>query len=137
MKNESAFTAKAIRAELKKAFPSIKFNVTSERYSGGNSVHIEYTDGVTTDKVEAVVKKYQYGEVCSMEDTYDITNAIAGLPQVKFVNIARKKSAAVIAELLNEVRAVWGDCKDGEDFLPNAGEYAITMVHRLFVTRSY
>lgn len=54
-----AETAKLLRAELKSAFPSIKFSVKSSTYSGGASIRVGWTDGAFTSEVEKVAKKYE------------------------------------------------------------------------------
>jgi hypothetical protein len=55
----TADTAKIIRNELKKKFPSQKFSVTSENYSGGSSIDVRWIDGVALTDVEDVVKGYE------------------------------------------------------------------------------
>ena len=69
-----ALAAKAIRSELKKAYPTTKFSVTSQSYSGGNSVHVEWIDGPTSFEVGEIAYKYQYGHFNGMEDSYEDTN---------------------------------------------------------------
>lgn len=59
MKSIQAQAASAIRAELKSAFPTVKFSVKSESFSGGNSVSIHWYDGPLTKEVNAIVGKYQ------------------------------------------------------------------------------
>lgn len=54
-----AETAKLLRAELKTAFPGIKFSVKSSTYSGGASIRVGWTDGAFTSEVEKVTKKYE------------------------------------------------------------------------------
>lgn len=91
----------AIKAELKKEFSNIKFSVTSDSYSGGNSVHISWINGPTVAEVEKFSSKYQYGQFNGMEDIYEYTNSIEGLPQVKYVQEQRNLSD----EIINEVAA--------------------------------
>jgi hypothetical protein len=62
--------AKNIRIELKKAFPGIKFSVTSESFSMGNAVRIHWTDGPTIASVEKITDKYEAGSFDGMEDIY-------------------------------------------------------------------
>ena len=50
---------KIIRKELAQRFPNVKFRVTTERYSMGESVKVFWTDGPASDKVDPVVKKYE------------------------------------------------------------------------------
>lgn len=87
-----AAAAKAIRKELGKAFPETKFQVRSESYSMGSSVDVDWTDGPTTDMVEEIIKKYQYGHFNGMEDLYEYSNTREDIPQVKFVMTQREIS---------------------------------------------
>lgn len=91
--------AKAIREELKLNFPDYKFSVTSESFSGGNSVRISWTNGATTDQVDNIVNKYQYGHFNGMEDIYEYSNRVEGLPQVKYVSTNRTVSEELINRL--------------------------------------
>lgn len=54
-----AETAKAVRAALKRAFPTTKFSVRSSHYSMGASIDVTWTDGPTSKQVDAVVKVYE------------------------------------------------------------------------------
>lgn len=63
--------AKNIRIELKKAFPSVKFSVKSESFSGGDAVDISWEGNPARSEVEAITKKYQYGVFDGMTDSYD------------------------------------------------------------------
>jgi hypothetical protein len=89
---EAAQAAKAIKQELKKTFPGIKFSVRSDNFSMGDSVHIGWTDGPTVKQVDTVVDKYQYGHFNGMEDIYENSNNRNDLPQAKFVMADRKIS---------------------------------------------
>ena len=70
-----ALGAKNIRVELKRAFPSVKFSVTSEGYSGGCSINISWTDGPTTKQVKEITDKYQEGDFDGMEDIYNYNHS--------------------------------------------------------------
>lgn len=85
----------AIKAELQAAFKGVKFSVTSESYSGGNSVRISWTDGPTVAEVETISQKYQYGHFNGMEDIYEYSNDNPNLPQVKYVSESRAQSETV------------------------------------------
>ena len=61
-------TAKIIRVELAKAFPGIKFSVTSDKYSGGSSVNVKWIDGPTMKQVEAVAGKFHGASFDGMQD---------------------------------------------------------------------
>jgi hypothetical protein len=84
-----AATAAAIKTELKSVYPYIKFSVKSETFAGGNSVHISWTEGPTTEEVEKYTSKYQYGHFDGMSDMYEYSNHIEGLPQTKYVSTSR------------------------------------------------
>ncbi len=88
----AANCAAAIREELKKEFPGIKFSVTSETFAGGNSVRIGWADGPLSDDVEKITDKYQYGQFNGMEDLYEYTNSRDDIPQAKYVSTSRKMS---------------------------------------------
>lgn len=58
---DTADQAKMIRAALKRAFPAQKFSVRIDRFAGGSSVDIRWTDGPIAADVDAVVGKYSGG----------------------------------------------------------------------------
>ena len=70
-KSSHALGAANIKIELKKAFPEVKFSVSSSSYSGGCSIDVRWVDGVTTESVNAVINKYKKGNFDSMTDCYD------------------------------------------------------------------
>ena len=87
-----AAAAKAIRAELKAAFPNDKFSVRSESFSMGNAVTIRYPNGLLTHevkRVEAIAGAYQEGHFDGLNDIYELSNCRDDLPQVKFVHVQR------------------------------------------------
>lgn len=90
--SQHAGAAAAIKAELKAAFPGIKFSVTSDSFSMGDSVHITWTDGPTSEEVKAISGKYQYGHFNGMEDIYENTNSRDDIPQSKYVSESRSIS---------------------------------------------
>lgn len=51
-------TAVFVRKALKSAFPGFKFSVRIDRYSGGSSIDIRWTDGPSTEEVDLVVKPF-------------------------------------------------------------------------------
>jgi hypothetical protein len=63
--------AKNIRAELKRAFPGVKFSVTSDSYTGGNSIDVHWQAGPITEDVKKITDKYQEGHFDGMEDIYE------------------------------------------------------------------
>lgn len=51
-------TAKLIRVVLKDKFPKTKFSVVSDKYAGGSSIRVRWTDGPTTKLVEPYVNAF-------------------------------------------------------------------------------
>lgn len=78
--HESTLTcaAKNIRTLLKAAFPRTKFTVRTERYSGGNSINVGWTDGPTTSEVKAITDRFQGGDFDGMTDSYDYRHSVWG-----------------------------------------------------------
>ncbi len=52
-------TAKLIRKALKESFPGVKLSVRSERYAGGSSINVSWTDGPTKPQVEHVAGAFE------------------------------------------------------------------------------
>lgn len=92
----AALCAKAVRAELKANFPTIKFKVTSSNFSMGNSVDVKWTNGPSSKQVDQVIKKYQYGHFDGMIDCYEHSNTRDDIPQAKFVSGSREFSEEVL-----------------------------------------
>lgn len=67
-------TAKIVRSLLKKEFPGAKFSVRSRSYSGGSSIDVDWKDGPSTKKVEALVGKYHGAEFDGMIDLKTYNN---------------------------------------------------------------
>jgi hypothetical protein len=97
-----ALGAKNLRIELKRAFPSVKFSVTSKSYSGGNSIDIYWTDGPLTEDVEKISNKYREGSFDGMTDCYNDNhenvwpNVFGG---AKYVMAQRYESPALILKV--------------------------------------
>jgi len=66
--------AKAIRKELKAAFPGIKFRVRSHTYSGGSSIDVNWINGPTEKQVAGYTAKYTNGHFDGMTDCYEYAN---------------------------------------------------------------
>lgn len=105
---KASLCAKAMRTELKKEFPNIKFSVTSENFSGGNAVNVHYVDGVSKEKVEAITRKYQYGHFNGMIDSYEYSNTREDIPQVKWVSVVREFSKETSLKLMLELSKKYG-----------------------------
>lgn len=108
----AAQAAAAIREELKTKFKGVKFSVTSDNFSMGNSVHISWTDGPTEDEVSAITSKYQYGHFNGMEDIYEYSNSREDIPQAKYVSEHRKQSEETRAAIDAAALELW----PGEDW---------------------
>lgn len=87
--SKQAKCSKAIRLELKEKFPGVKFRVTSQSYSGGESVCVYWINGPEQNKVHIICKKYQEGTFNGMNDCYEYTNKNKTIPQVKFVFVQK------------------------------------------------
>lgn len=86
--SEVAQCAAAIRAELKNHFPEIKFSVTSQSFSMGNAVRINWTDGVPESALKDIIGKYKDGDFDGMTDSYDYRPS-NGLPRAKYISTSR------------------------------------------------
>lgn len=51
-------TAKLVRKLLKAKFPGVKFSVRSDKYAGGSSIRVDWTDGPTAKLVDAYVQPF-------------------------------------------------------------------------------
>lgn len=51
--------AKMIRKKLKATFKGVKFSIKMQRYSGGSSINVSWTDGPTDTMVSAITGGYQ------------------------------------------------------------------------------
>lgn len=131
-----AAAAKAIRAELKAAFPTVKFSVRSDSFAGGDAVRISWTDGPMTKEVDAIVGKYQYGHFDGMQDLYENSNRRNDIPQTKYVQTSRSKSEEVRQQIARELNIEEGaDLNSG--YCENRREYYSTLIHREFSRRSF
>lgn len=112
--------AKNIRIELKKAFPLIKFSVTTSKFAGGDSVRVGWTDGVTVNEVDTITNKYKGGDFDGSDDLYTYKDSawMDAFGSAKYISTSREYSAEFVAETIAEIGAMW---HDGE--LPKAHDY--------------
>ena len=108
-KTIAAECAAAIRKDLKKVFPGIKFRVTSENFARGNSVNVGWTNGPTVEAVKALVSRYEYGHFDGMADMYVYSNDIPKIPQTKYLFCNRSISSDITAKVTAEIAATNGD----------------------------
>lgn len=73
--NSLTTAAKNVRIELKRAFPDVKFSVRTSRFTGGDDLRVEWTDGPNTKQVDAITKKYAAGSFDGMTDCYDYSSS--------------------------------------------------------------
>lgn len=136
-----AAAAQAIRQDLKKAFPGVKFRVRSSSFSMGNSVDVDWTDGPTGSEVDRIIGRYQYGHFDGMQDLYEYSNRRNDLPQAKFVSGNRSMSDQVRAELLAYVaERFFPEDREGvteSTRMPNGCGRVQERVWREFSERSY
>ncbi len=120
--SQHAAASAAIKAELTSLYPHIKFSVKSESFSMGDSVHVNWTDGPTSDEVNDIIKKYQYGHFDGMTDMYENTNSRSDIPQSKYVSGSRSISDEIEAILLPDAERLfiadrYDHVRSAKDFL--------------------
>lgn len=103
-----------VKAELKKAFPKVKFSVTSDY----NCVRVYWTNGVTVSMVNEITSKYKLGHFDGMTDSYDYSNRRDDVPQVDYVFLNRTISDDIYESKFEEYKnyyAGWKNLKDMYD----------------------
>lgn len=103
MRTHSA-AAKMVKKELKQSFPGIKFSVTSDSYSGGNSLRASWVNGPTCEAVHKIIDKYQYGHFDGMWDIYENSNNRDDIPQVKYVFADREVDEEIKEEVFKSLQ---------------------------------
>lgn len=100
-KSGAAHCAANLRNELKAAFPGVKFSVTSDTFSMGDSVDIRWTLGPCAEDVEKISRKYQDGHFDGMTDCHESDNTDFGraveivLGRAKYVHTHRETGDAM------------------------------------------
>lgn len=105
---------KQVKTELKKAFPNVKFSVTSDY----NSVRVSWTNGVTVAMVDEITSKYKMGHFDGMTDSYEYTNRRHDIPQVSYVFLTRDISEDIYEAKFAEYKAyyaAWENLTDMND----------------------
>ena len=87
----AADTAKLIRAELKAAFPTIKFSVRSHVYAGGLWVAVHYVRGPVTRRVQRIMDRFKSAWFDGMRDlkesvVHDYLNADGSVERIHYGN---------------------------------------------------
>lgn len=98
--------ASNLRRLLAKKFPGVKFSVRSSSFSMGNSVAVSWTDGPTTDQVDAFADRFQSGRVDGQSDCYEyVSSAFTDLfGGAKYVNTSREISRARYLAVIEEFK---------------------------------
>jgi len=91
--------AQAIKIELKKLYPAVKFSCRYSTFSMWDSVNVSRQDWPTEKEVDAIIGKYQYWHFDGMTDYYDWDNHRDDIPQAKYVSTSRSMSPEVEAVL--------------------------------------
>ena len=86
--NNPVEAAKAIRRELKEAYPGVTFRVVTQRFSLGNSVTVYCPENIDRAEVSRRIQKYAYGRFDAMNDSTSV-EFDENLPQAKFVSTAK------------------------------------------------
>jgi len=77
--------AKAIRKDLKAKYPTYKFSVTTEKYSGGNCVTVYCPKEVEQSEVSEMVNKYRDGKFDGMIDSYEYNQNSESNPTAQYI----------------------------------------------------
>lgn len=103
-----ARAAKLVRAYLKEQ--GIKGSVTSAASAGTSSIDVTLMNATPAiaDQVKEYSKQYQYGHFDGMTDSYEYSNTIDDLPQVRFVFVRtefddemKQRALDVLADCFN------------------------------------
>ena len=132
--NSPTAAAKCIRADLKKAFPKIKFRVRTSYYAGGNSIDISWTNGPTGNAVDVIVKKYQYGTFDSMTDCAGYVEGFTG-PGAKHVFVQRTVSEDIKTEVRARIAAQYSltEAEAANNYNNRLPESMHTLIHRYLI----
>ena len=104
--------AKNLRTQLRKAFPGVKFSVTTDRFSGGDSLRVSWVDGPAVDRVESLACQYKAGSFDGYSDCYEYARRpwTEAFGDAKYVTLSRNISPALEAlakAAFGEIEGVW------------------------------
>lgn len=120
--NALVAAAKNIRTELKRAFPGVKFSVTSSRFSGGDAIRINWTDGPTSDQVDEIADRYEAGTFNGQDDsyTYSMSDWAYAFGDAKYISTSRNYSDKAVSDIIKRVAVLGlGMTED----VPTAADY--------------
>lgn len=94
-----------LRVLLKATFPGVKFSVRTSKYSGGDNMRIEWTDGPNDAAVEAIVDQFSGGSFDGRDDSYTYSrSAFTELfGSAKYTSAVRNVSQALVAKALAQL----------------------------------
>ena len=120
-KNPRIAATKNIRIELKRAFPGVKFSVTSSTFSMGDAIDVSWTDGPTVSQVDQIIGKYKAGSFDGMTDCYEYSNDAwpKTFGDAKYVHSRREYSDKMLTSVIGRVCRRYG----GLDVIPTADDY--------------
>lgn len=104
----TADTAKLLRADLKKAFPAVKFSVKSKTFSMGSAIDISWTDGPLSSEVSHVANSYRMGHFDMQDDSYhyrhdQILNGERVQYSAKYINTHRSYSVEYVQAVVDTI----------------------------------
>lgn len=110
--------ARNLRKLLRAAWPGVKFSVRVERFSGGDSMDVSWTDGPTPAEVDAIADRFAAGSFDGMTDSYSYSrtpwNKLFG--DAKYVHSRRELSDAAVAAVIAQEWAGIDDAPTVEDY---------------------
>jgi len=104
VKSGGVEAAKAIRKDLKAAYPAVKFSVTSDY----TSVNVRWIDGPATKDVDILLGKYEMGHFDGMIDCYDFSNRRDDIPQMQYLFTNRDYSFDFATDLATKYTERYG-----------------------------
>lgn len=102
--------AKNIRAELKAAYPDVKFSVRVERFSMGDAIRVGWTDGPNVAQIDAITDKYKAGSFDGQTDSYDYRHSDwkDAFGDAKYISTHRTYSDSLVASAIGRVANKYG-----------------------------
>lgn len=121
----SAQTAAAIRKELARLFPGVKFSVHSDNFSMGDSVDVRWSDGPIQSIVDHILRGYEWGTFDAMTDSSgsrELSPDI-GCPGARFVQSERTLSATRTADIVTAATEAYGELPAEQYSVYNSGHF--------------
>jgi hypothetical protein len=87
--NPTATVAKAIRKELKRLYPNVKFSITSKISAGSDRINIKYDSDIPKSEIKKITNKYLDGYFDGMEETYKYKKNNQEIYRVQYILIQR------------------------------------------------